>query len=230
MKPFLSLLFLPALLCAQSTFGISRPRVGVLDYYGLHKISPARIQRVLATREGDPLPNSKGDVEERLERIPGVVRSHLEAVCCDGGKAVLFVGIEEKGAAHFEFRSVPSGQVRLPGDIVASYGEFLAALDAAVRNGAAAEDLSSGHSLLADPVARLLQRRFELIAERQLPLLRDVLRNSADDEHRAIAAYIIGYAPTKRLAVDDLQQAVQDPGSAVRTNAMPTLGASAGLA
>src|SRR6266705_1234286 len=141
MKPFLSLLFLPALLCAQSTFGVSRPRVGVLDYYGLHKISPARIQRVLATKEGDPFPNSKGDVEERLEQIPGVVRSHLEAVCCDDGKAVLFVGIEERGAAHFEFRSPPEGQVRLPGDIVEAYRQFLTSLEAAARNGAAAEDL-----------------------------------------------------------------------------------------
>ncbi len=230
MKPFLSLLFLPALLCAQSTFGVSRPRVGVLDYYGLHKISPARIQRVLATREGDPFPNSKGDVEERLEHIPGVVRSHLAAVCCDAGKAVLFVGIEEKGAAHFEFRSVPNGEVRLPGDVVEAYREFLTALEAAVRRGSAAEDLTSGHSLIADPAARLLQRRFEIIAERQLPLLRDVLRNSADDEHRAIAAYIIGYAPTKRLVVDDLQQAVQDPGDTVRNNAMRALGAIAVLA
>src|SRR6266446_7647222 len=110
MKLFLPLLLLPTLLCAQSTLGVSRPRVGVLDYYGLHKISPARIQRVLATREGDPFPNSKGDVEERLEHIPGVVRSHLEAVCCDDGKAVLFVGIEERGAAHFAFRSEPAGK------------------------------------------------------------------------------------------------------------------------
>src|SRR3981081_2052541 len=93
---------------------ISAPRVGVLDYYGLHKISPTRIQRVLATKEGDPFPSSKGDVEERLEQIPGVVRSHLEAVCCDGGKAILFVGIEERGAAHFNFRSEPTGEGRLP--------------------------------------------------------------------------------------------------------------------
>src|SRR5713226_5404734 len=135
MNPFLPLLLLPGLLCAQSTVGVPSPRVGVLDYYGLHKISPGRIQRVLATREGDPFPNSKGDVEERLERIPGVVRSHLEAVCCDSGRAVLFVGIEEKGAAHFEFRSVPNGEVRLPGDVVETYREFLNALDAAVRNG-----------------------------------------------------------------------------------------------
>jgi len=230
MKPFLPLLFLPGILGAQATLGIPRPRVGVLDYYGLHKISPARIQRVLATREGDPFPNSKGDVEERLEHIPGVIRSHLAAVCCDGGKTVLFVGIEEKGAAHFEFRSVPNGEVRLPGDIVAAYEEFLTALEAAVRSGNAGDDLTSGHSLMADPAARLLQRRFELIAERQLPLLRDVLRHSADDEHRAIAAYIIGYAPIKRLVVDDLQEAVQDPGDAVRNNAMRALGAIAVLA
>jgi len=101
--------------------------VGVLDYYGLHKITPARIQRVLATKEGDPFPTSKGDIEERLEQIPGVVRSHLAAVCCDDGKAVLFVGIEERGAAHFEFRTPPTGEVRLPGDIVDAYKQFLIA-------------------------------------------------------------------------------------------------------
>ena len=227
-KQILPLLLWPGLLCAQST--ISAPRIGVLDYYGLHKITPARIQRVLSTKEGDPFPTSKGDVEERLEQIPGVVRSHLEAVCCDDGKAVLFVGIEERGAAHFEFHPPPKGEVRLPGDIVEAYREFLIALEAAARSGNATEDLRSGHSLVADPAARLLQRRFEVIAERQLPALRDVLRNSADEEHRAMAAYIIGYAPKKRLVVDDLQQAVQDSGSAVRNNAMRALDAIGVLA
>jgi hypothetical protein len=199
--------------------------VGVLDYYGLHKITPARIQRVLSTKEGDPFPTSKGDIEERLEQIPGVVRSHLEAVCCDDGKAVLFVGIEERGAASFEFRTPPTGEVRLPGDIVEAYKQFLIAVEAAARNGNAAEDLRSGHSLMADPAARLLQQRFAVIAEKQLPALRNVLRNSSDEEHRAIAAYIIGYAPKKRLVVDDLQQAVQDPDDAVRNNAIRALNA-----
>ena len=223
MKQILPLLLWPALLCPQSNVGI--PRVGVVDYYGLRKVTPARIQRVLATKEGDPFPTSKGDVEERLEQIPGVVRSHLEAVCCDAGKAVLFVGIEERGAAHFEFRPAPAGQVRLPGDIVSSYREFLTAVEAAARNGNVAEDLRSGHSLMADPAARLLQLRFAVIAEQQLPVLQDVLRNSSDDEHRAIAAYVIGYAPKKGVVVDDLQQAVQDPDSAVRNNAIRALNA-----
>ncbi|HTM49592.1 MAG TPA: HEAT repeat domain-containing protein [Bryobacteraceae bacterium] len=216
------------LLCAQTPIGV--PRVGVLDYYGLHKISPERIQRVLATKEGDPFPTSKGDVEERIEKIPGVVRSHLEAVCCDSGKAILFVGIEERGAAHFDFRSAPDGDVRLPGDVVAAYKQFLTALEAAGRSGTVAEDLRSGHSLMADPDARRLQERFAVLAGQQLPVLREVLRNSADEEHRAIAAYVIGYAPRKREVVDDLQLAIQDPDDAVRHNAMRALAAISVLA
>ena len=227
-KPFLLIAAAHGLLCGQST--INAPRVGVLDYYGLRKVTPARIQRVLATREGDPFPASKGDVEERLEKIPGVIRSHLEAVCCDDGRSILFVGIEEKGAAHFEFRPAPTGEVRLPGDIVDAYHQFLTAAESAVRAGNAGEDLRSGHSLMADPDSRLLQLRFAVIAERDLPLLKDVLRNSANEEHRAVAAFIVGYAAKKQEAVDSLQQAIQDPDDSVRNNSMRALSAIGVLA
>src|SRR3979411_388294 len=113
MKPLFLILAAQGLLCAHTP--ARTPPVSNVDYYGLRKITPERIQRVLATKPGDPFPHSKGDVEERLEKIPGVVRSHLEAVCCDAGKAVLFVGIEEKGAAHFEFRTQPTVEGELPG-------------------------------------------------------------------------------------------------------------------
>jgi len=197
----------------------------VLDYYGLHKISPARIQRVLATREGDPFPNSKGDVEERLEHIPGVVRSHLEAVCCDSGKPVLFVGIEEKGAAHFSFRTPPAGEVRLTDEIRGAYREFLTALEAAVRAGNTDEDLTNGHSLMANPACRAQQEKFITYADKYLDVIRDVLRNSFDEEHRAIAAYVIGYAGDKKKIVDDLLYAIRDPDETVRNNAMRALAA-----
>jgi hypothetical protein len=228
MKSTLLLLAAQALAYAQSV--VTMPPVGILEYYGLHKITPARIQRVLSTREGDPFPQSKGEVEERLDMIPGVVRSHLEAVCCDDGKAILFVGIEEKGAAHFEFRSEPAGQVRLPDEIVEAYRQFLDAVESAVRAGNASEDLRSGHSLMADPACRELQQRFAAFAGQNLALLKDALRNSSDTEHRAIAAYIIGYAAKKQEVVNDLQQAIQDSDEAVRNNAMRSMGAIAVLA
>jgi HEAT repeat protein len=118
----------------------------------------------------------------------------------------------------------------LPGDIVETYRAFLSALEAAVRNGNADEDLRSGHSLMADPTARMLQLRFEVIARDQLPVLRDVLRDCSDDEQRAMAAYIIGYGPEKREVVDDLERAIQDPDDGVRNNAMRALSAISVLA
>jgi hypothetical protein len=57
------------------------PVIGTLDFYGLRKVTEAKVRQALGVREGDPLPSSKGDVEERLDAIPGVVESHLEAVC-----------------------------------------------------------------------------------------------------------------------------------------------------
>ena len=210
-------------LCAQSSF--SPPRVGAVEYYGLRKLSPDRIQRVLGTRDGDPLPQSKGDVEDRLEKIPGVVRSHLEAVCCDDGKMVLFVGIEERGAAHFNFRTAPIGDVLLTSEIRDAYRQFLTALEAAAAAGSTDEDLTNGHSLMLDPDVRARQEQFLTIAAQSLPLLKNVLRNSVSEEDRAMAAYIIGYAPKKTEIVNDLQQAVQDPDDGVRNNAIRALNA-----
>src|ERR1700704_4298708 len=100
-------LFLAGLVSAQA------PRIGTLDFYGLHRVSEAKLRQALGAREGDPLPASKGDAEDRLIKVPGVIEGHLEAVCCDAGKMVLYVGIEEKGAAHFDLRDAPTGSVRL---------------------------------------------------------------------------------------------------------------------
>src|SRR5262249_1467520 len=49
------------------------PTVGVIDFYGLNKITRDRIRKTLGFKEGDPFPASKANVEERLDEIPGVV-------------------------------------------------------------------------------------------------------------------------------------------------------------
>src|SRR5512136_2482473 len=79
------------------------PRTAVIDFYGLQKVSANKLRSALGVKEGDPLPPSKADAEERLQSVDGVVLAELHAVCCEGGKAILFVGIEEKGAQHFNF-------------------------------------------------------------------------------------------------------------------------------
>lgn len=224
MRVRLCSLLLPALLAAQA------PRIGIIDFYGAGKLSQERLRQAMGVKEGDLLPRSKGDTEIALESIPGVVHARLEAACCEEGKAILYVGIEEKGAPHFQYRDPPEGLVKHPEEIHDAYVHFLAALGEAVRKGDTAEDLTEGHSLMANAACRAQQERFLVFAEQHLENLRDTLRNSYDEEQRAIAAYVIGYAKRKEDVIDDLQYALRDPDDTVRSNAMRALGAIAVLA
>ena len=222
---FFWLFLLPAALAADSG-----PRVRSVDYYGLRKIPTIRIQKVVGVNAGDPLPPSKGDLEDRLEKIPGVVLARVEAVCCEGPDSMLFVGIEERGAPHFALRSAPTGEAALPPEIVESYRELLKDVEDAARRGSTAEDLTHGHPLAADPDARAIQEGFVDFTGHHLAQIREVLRSSADGGQRSLAATLIGYAPDKSAAVNDLEYAMQDPDEDVRSSAMGALNAIAILA
>src|SRR5260370_42292627 len=126
------------------------PTIGVIDFFGLNKIPEDRVRKTLGFQEGDAFPRSKADVEEHLDTLAGVVESHLEAVCCDAGKMVLYVGVEERGAPHFDLREAAEGEVALPEEISTAYRSFRTALEAAARWGATPGDLAHGHSLMVD--------------------------------------------------------------------------------
>lgn len=205
-------------------------RVGIIDFYGLRKVSEDRVRQVLKIKEGDGIPASRADVEARLETIPGVERARLNTVCCEAGMSILYVGIQEKEAPRLEFRSPPRWNVTLPREIVETDEAFGEALEKAVRSGDAADDLTEGHSLMANPACRALQMRFVTYAASYFETLRNVLRNSADGKQRAIAAWVLGYASKKRLVVTDLEYAMLDPDEEVRNNAMRALAAFAVLA
>jgi hypothetical protein len=233
-KPVWVCIFAAAGLCAESQSvpaTLGAPKIGHIEYYGIHKLSPERIKRALGLKTGDPLPPSKGDVENRLDNVPGVVDARLEAVCCGkDGNAILFVGIEEKGGPHFAFRSPPAGSAVLPPDVHETYDKLVAAVADAAHRGSTAEDLTQGHALAADPDARALEQSFVDYARDHLDLLREVVRNSSDPDERALAAAVIGYAPDKAKVVGDLEYAMQDPDESVRANAMRSLTAIAVLA
>ncbi len=120
--------------------------------------------------------------------------------------------------------------MKLPEDLLDLWNQFFKQLQLAVRTGKANEDLTQGHSLMEFAPARKLQEQFPTLATKHLALLKNVLRNSADEQERAIAAYVIAYAPAKAKVVDDLQFAIQDPDDGVRNNAMRSLAAFTVLA
>jgi hypothetical protein len=207
------------------------PRIGVIEVYGAWKVSLKKIKSALGVREGDILPVSREDAEDRISEIPGVVASRIEAACCEDRKMVLYVGVEERDAPHFEFRPAPSGDVALPEDIANNYHALLDAVAASIRGRNADEDLTNGYSLMADPQCRELQQAFIPMLSRDLPLVDRVLRESQSVEQRAIAAYVLQYAPrdarSAKTMVDGLQYALQDQEDTVRENAIRSLKAVA---
>ncbi|MBL8177918.1 MAG: HEAT repeat domain-containing protein [Bryobacterales bacterium] len=206
----------------------AQPKIGVIEIFGAKKTPRDKIVKALGALDGDPLPSSKVESEGRIELVPGILRATIEAVCCEGGRAILYVGVEEKGSeSRFEYNSQPSQELRIPEEIENEWMEFIGSLNVAVQSGKADEDLTQGHSLMADAGVRKSQIRFLEMAGRHLDLLRNVLRNSEDEQQRGIAAFVLQYGADKKQVAADLQHAMRDPDSTVRNNAMRGLAALA---
>jgi hypothetical protein len=206
------------------------PVIGDINFYGLRKTQPERILSALHIQPGGVLPASRGDMEERVGKLPDILLARVEAVCCEGKATTLFIGIEEYGGPHPAFRSEPEGDAALPAGTVEAYQGFLAAVQLAASRGNDAEDLTTGQSRMADPAARKFQEQFSAYAAAHLADLQNVLRTAADPEQRGMATAVLGYAPKKAQIVGDLQYALQDPDEAVRANAVRALNAIAVLA
>ena len=201
-------------------------QIGIVDFYGLRRVSAVEARQALTFKEGDtvdPDDERLAESERRLSALPGVVRAHAGLVCCNAGRAIIFVGVEEKGQAIMHFRAAPRGTARLSADVVKAGDEFVPALIAAVERGDFGEDRSQGHSLNHDPATRAIQERFVSYANRDCANLRLVLRDSSDSMQRALAAQVLGYVAEKQSVVGDLVDGMSDPSEDVRNNAMRTL-------
>jgi hypothetical protein len=219
-----------ALLLAALPAGAQQVTIVIVDVYGLERVAAADVRAALTIKEGDTVsfdggrPAAFARSEQRLLEVPGIAAARVTLVCCEEGGGILYVGVEEKGRPAPRFLPTPTGTIRLPPDIVEAGSALEDAVMAAVRRGDAGEDDSQGHALFHDPASRAIQQRFVVFAGRDQARLRQVLHESSDAEHRALAAEVLAYAANKDDIVDDLVGAMRDPSSDVRNNAMRALG------
>ena len=195
------------------------PQVRDINVYGQGKLPVERILTAAKVQAGQPLPASKGDIEDRVMQIPGVVEARVEAVCCEGPSIVLFVGIEQREGPHVALRSEPNGDKSLPAGIVEGYRDYLKA----VEGGGRGEKGGPYRLLLPGVGPAELEQELMPLTDQHLAEIRDVLRNSAETPERAIAATVISYSSKPPTVIDDLQYALQDPDEAVRGNAIRSL-------
>ena len=153
---------------ASPGVGAQLPRVGIIDFYGLHKITPAQVREALGIAVGDSLTAlSMFQVPARLADIPGVSSAAIDPVCCEDGKTMLYVGIAEEGAPALELRAAPTGASRLTPDVIQAGNAFADAHMRAVMRGFMKEDISQGHSLMADSAALAIQLSFIPLATKK---------------------------------------------------------------
>jgi len=204
------------------------PPIGVIDFYGLRTISQEQIRQKLQIKEGDSIPEDfrkfKKDARQRLQSLPKAAEAHLNFVCCDADKTILWVGIREEGSPALTFRAAPRGKVRLPKEIVKAGEAFEAAFLEAMQKHDFAEDESQGYALGHYPPVHAVQENFITLAAKHLSILRNVLNNSGNAKQRALAAQVIAYSADRPGIVPDLVVAIRDPDGEVRNNAMRALG------
>ena len=172
------------------------------------------VRQTLTFKEGDSIsfagnarPAFLVEAERRLAALPGVIRASVNPVCCDAGRVIVYVGLEQQGQPVTRFRDNPTGTVRLQADVLQAARDLEEAQKTAVVRGDVGEDDSRGHTLMHDAAARAIQERFVGYAARDLKALTRVLRESSDAGQRAIAAEVLGYAPVKQDVVPDLVSA-----------------------
>jgi hypothetical protein len=200
------------------------PRVGIIDFFGLRKITPAQVKEVLGIEVGDSLTSmALLEVPARLASLPGVASAGIHPVCCEEGKTMLYVGILEDSAPVIQFRTPPNGKSRLPTEVVQAAIAFSNAHRRAVMSGFMKEDITQGHSLMADSAARMIQLSFIPLAAKYADSLRKVLRTADDAAHRAFAAEVLAYSANKASVVNDLVYAMRDPSAEVRNDATRAL-------
>lgn len=200
--------------------------IGIIDFYGMKRVSVESLREALPFKEGDgmhPPSESQADEWQRRSKALGVIHSSFNVACCDGDHVILYVGVQEAAAPTLKVHEVPHGTMRLDEGIVKASSDFQKALQLAVRAGRSAEDDTKGYALGSDPGMREVQNRFVEYALMNKKMLRMVLRESADEQQRAIAAQILAYVDDKQSVVGDLVYAVSDPSELVRNNAMRAL-------
>jgi hypothetical protein len=222
----LSALIMIALL-TSGAFGQDKPkRIGEIEFFGYAGIALDEVRAALPFREGDEF--SVETVEEKMrqaqdavKRVIGHPPAGLELVCCDNqGNWIIFIGISSKPTRR---NPRPKGKTRLPVSAIRMYERFIDTNGEAVQKGAAAEDRSKGYAISEYPSLRSIQLEMRAYAVGREVLLRNVLATSSDDQHRTVAAHLLGYARQSKSQITALARASHDSHSSVRNNSTRAL-------
>jgi hypothetical protein len=210
--------------------------LGAVDFFGYKGLDIAAVRAALPFHEGDSFPPPKVTSDRLKKQVAEAIRQRIGReptdvafICCDAKQQYLaFIGLPGESYEALAFNPAPAGSARLPKDAVKVSEAANDAMAKAVMSGHATEDDSAGYTLTNDPKARKAQLALRDYALQHDELILQVLSASADADHRAIAAQMLGYGRQSDGQVEALVHASLDPDDEVRNNATRALWVLAG--
>jgi hypothetical protein len=199
------------------------PRIGIIDYYGNRTVPDSVISAALGLQVGDSLRIPRDRLIARIRRIPGVLDAAVAAVCCDAGRAILYVGVQDSATPQMQWYAPPIGTARLPADIIALDSAMMSAMVEGLQKGVNGEDDSRGYSMFEYAPANRIQQQLVEWAPAHVAELGAVLRTASDAQQRALAAELLPLAGPSQSTIDELVRLLHDPDDDVRNNAMRAL-------
>ena len=206
-----SLLAILFLIINTTTIWGQPSQVGIIDFYGtisndveLRKCLPFITNDTVRFLTASAYPKAKKAIVDCLLGQPNIKQADISFICCDEkeGKWIVFVGLDTKSKEISQ--STKANDIKLPAEIKDIYDSLMNLVIVAVKKGEATENDSSGHSLMNYLPARKLQEKFITYADKNLSLLREVLRLSKHAEQRQVAATVIAYYHDKAEIIKDL--------------------------
>jgi hypothetical protein len=197
------------------------PHIGDIEFFGYSGLDLAKVRASLPVHEGDAFPErGRQSVRAAVTGAIGKEPTDVNAVCCDQGKILLYIGLPGGSNRAFAYNPVPTGPDRLPPEIMKLHAQFDRALEKAVRKGgdAATEDDSNGYALFKDPAVQTVQLQYRTWAVDHEQEVFRVLESSSVPEDRRVAGELAGYTKQSPEQNRALLRAARDPDTVVRNN------------
>lgn len=205
--------------------------IEVIDFFGYGGIDVDKVRAALPIHEGETFPSRSAlhamrpQIKEAVRRVTNRPATDVMMVSPGKDAELIYIGLSGSSSKSFPYNPAPQGMTHLSVPALDIYRQVDEALGRAMQRGAAGEDDSQGYALSSDdPQLRAKQLAMHEYAAQHADEIRRVLRESADNWQRQVAAELLGYANQSEQQITDLVRASHDPDEWVRNNATRAIG------
>ena len=173
-----------------------------IEFFGTSGIEVGKLKSALPVKEGqklsvDEMADLVAQIRASIKKQTGKDATDVNTTCCTAQRNwIVYIGLPGKNLESFRYNPKPQGKQRLPEEVVTLYRDGLDLLLESLQKPRV--DVAEDRSKRLCPI-RLCPLRAKQLAMRDYAthnqgLFAKHFKGSSDNEQRAIAAQLLGYA------------------------------------